>query len=176
VYISLWALIPAATLFGAVVYWWRDCVAVSRTWESNYLEVDRMMTDRQERYLTVLKRELANEFLSPELVHKAEREIADYIRRIEGDEVEHGMTDTEVAVEWSALVQQFPDMSDFDIVSLKHYVPYAAAKEWHQEADFYNAYLDISKFIILNYRKESGHVSDLHKPDLNYLYEVLKSE
>ena len=101
--------------------------------------------DANDRYLEVLRRELAN-VISRESPDKL---IALY-RKAKAQEREMQKADkARVDAELSALTHKYPMYEDFDKIGTKHFVPYSGDALWGEQDELSDAYLDISKFMAL---------------------------
>ena len=101
--------------------------------------------DANERYLEVLQRELANVIARD----NPDKMIALY-RKAKEQEREMLKSDkARVQAELTALTHKYPVYEDFDKIGTKHFVPYSAEPLWGREDALSDAYLDISKFLIL---------------------------
>ncbi|SFO17649.1 hypothetical protein SAMN05216330_10291 [Bradyrhizobium sp. Ghvi] len=101
--------------------------------------------EANDRYLEVLQRELANIIARD----NPDRMIALY-RKAQAQEREMLKADkARVQAELAALTHKYPVYEDFDKIGTKHFVPYSGEPLWGEEGELSDAYLDISKFLIL---------------------------
>jgi hypothetical protein len=101
--------------------------------------------DANERYLEILQRELANV-----IARDNPDEMIALYRKARAQEREMLKADkARVQAELTALTHKYPVYEDFDKIGTKHYVPYSAEPLWGSEDDLSDAYLDISKFLIV---------------------------
>lgn len=107
--------------------------------------------DANDRYLEVLRRELANVIARD----NPDKMIALY-RKAKAQDREMLKADkARVQAELTALTHKYPVYEDFDKIATKHYVPYSGEPLWGEEGELSDAYLDISKFLIVT-RIEDG--------------------
>ncbi|MCA1531432.1 hypothetical protein I6F21_02525 [Bradyrhizobium sp. NBAIM03] len=107
--------------------------------------------EANDRYLEVLQRELANIIARD----NPDKMIALY-RKAKAQEREMLNADkARVQAELTALTHKYPAYEDFDKIGTKHFVPYSGEPLWGEEGEFSDAYLDISKFLILTRIQDS---------------------
>ncbi|WP_334367281.1 hypothetical protein [Bradyrhizobium sp. AZCC 1578] len=105
-----------------------------------------------DRYLEVLQRELAN-VISRD---NPDRMIALY-RKAKAQERELLKADkARIQADLTALTHKYPVYEDFDKIGTKHFVPYSGEPVWGEEGELSDAYLDISKFLILARIQDGG--------------------
>jgi hypothetical protein len=116
--------------------------------------------DANDRYLEVLRRELANVIARD----NPDKMIALY-RKAKAQDREMLKADKpRVQAELTALTHKYPVYEDFDKVGTKHYVPYSGKPLWGEEGELSDVYLDISKFLIVT-RIQVGHSQRTLFPD-----------
>ncbi len=100
--------------------------------------------DANDRYLEILRRELANIIARD----NPDRMIALY-QKAEAQESEMLNADkARIEAELEALTHEYPVYEDFDKIATKHFVPYSLEPAWGGREELSDAYLDISKFLI----------------------------
>lgn len=101
--------------------------------------------DANDRYLEILQRELANV-----IARDNPDKMTALYRKARAQEREMLTADkARVQAELTALTHKYPVYEDFDKIGTKHYVPYSGEPLWGEEGELSDAYLDISKFLIV---------------------------
>lgn len=113
-------------------------------WRSS--ESERLRLDAENRYIEVLRRELANIIVSDN-----PSKMVSLYRKAWGFEQDMLKADAaRVQAEFDVLTNRYPLYADFDLLGTRHFVPYNDAVESCEEDAVAERYLDISKFMILN--------------------------
>jgi hypothetical protein len=137
-------------LVAVVVRWtakkWSSVAKVSS--DGSLERAKSNISEAEERYQEVLRRELANiiQDISLEAFEKA------FYKMQEFEEEMLRAKDTRRKAELQALVQKYEFFSDFDLIGTRHFVRYDREQGVD---DFIDRYVDISKFLILNRRNAS---------------------
>jgi hypothetical protein len=105
--------------------------------------------EANDRYLEVLRRELAN------IVAGDPNKMIKLYRKAKAQEREmSGANKSRVQAELAALTHKYPAYEDFDKIATKHFVPYGAETRGEAEDELQENYLDISKFLSLTRRQD----------------------
>ncbi|WP_036291391.1 hypothetical protein [Methylosinus sp. PW1] len=108
------------------------------------------------RHLDLLRREIANILIGvdPDLMVRTYQRAWEHEREVQGNE-ERLRTDE------AALVVKFPRFPDFDLLNVRHFVPYGEAHDHLANDQLVERYLDISRMLIY-LRRRAEHSS--HHP------------
>ena len=114
----------------------------------NKFEIARIESGRaedQDRYLEVLRRELANLIL----VRAPERMVAAYEAGMAFHEAVQNVSSNERQSKMQQLSQKYPDYRDFDLLEVRHFIPYDSAAEGFTDDDIVERYTDITNWLSL---------------------------
>jgi hypothetical protein len=129
--------------------------------DPNLERLARHLHESESRYLAVLRREVANLIIAtePDLMVRCyekawswERETAGNPERLRAEEM--------------ALVAKFPMFQDFDVLGIRHFVPYDEVRRSSWDDDLVERYLDLSRMLVfMKNRDRSTHRPFLHGED-----------
>ena len=104
----------------------------------------------EQRYMSVLRRELANIILNrePGRYLKVYDRLFSFERRVQDDP-------TNFKSQLLSLCEKYPQFGDFDILGTRDFVPYEEAVDWLTTDDLIERYEDIVKFSILRCQLDS---------------------
>jgi hypothetical protein len=108
-------------------------------------ESERIRLTTETRYLEILRRELANVIVSDD----PRKMVTAYYKAWQ---FERGMTaapSSRVDAELNVLTERYPLYEEFDLLNVRHFIPYRDATDSWDEDTIEERYLDISKFMIL---------------------------
>jgi hypothetical protein len=108
-------------------------------------ESERLRLDAENRYIEVLRRELANAIVSD----SPDKMVALYRKAWTFEQEMLNADAARVQAEFDVLTKRYPLYEDFDLLGTRHFVPYSDAVEGYEEDAVAERYLDISKFMIL---------------------------
>src|SRR5262249_4502166 len=118
----------------------------------NTEESERIRLQTETRYLDVLRRELANLIVTDD----PRKMVVAYYKAREFERTMSTPPSSRVDAELNVLTERYPLYGDFDLVNLRHFVPYSDAADTSGEDAIEERYLDISKFMVLqNIRAKS---------------------
>jgi hypothetical protein len=107
-------------------------------------ESERVRLETETRYLEVLRRELANVIVSDD----PNKMVAAYYKAWEFEGELSRAASSRVEAELNVLTERYPVYEEFDLLNVRHFVPYSDAANCGEDA-VEERYLDISKFLIL---------------------------
>lgn len=111
----------------------------------NTEESERIRLQTETRYLDILRRELANLIVSDD----PRKMVNAYYKAWDFERTMSKAPSSRVDAELNVLTERYPLYGDFDLVNLRHFVPYSDAADTCGEDAIEERYLDISKFMTL---------------------------
>jgi hypothetical protein len=138
----------------------------------NTEESERIRLQTETRYLDILRRELANLIVSDD----PRKMVTAYYKAWEFERTMSTAPPSRVDAELNVLTEQYPLYGDFDLVNLRHFVPYSdAADTWGEDA-IKERYLDISKFMALKNIKAKSTVPIFSEDESKTLQNSMRRE
>ncbi|UPK02819.1 hypothetical protein [Bradyrhizobium sp. 170] len=101
--------------------------------------------ESETRYLEVLRRELANVIVSDDPA----KMVAAYYKAGEFEREMSASASSRVDAELDVLTERYPIYDEFDLLNVRHFIPYSDAANGCGEDAVEERYLNISKFMIL---------------------------
>jgi hypothetical protein len=138
----------------------------------NTEESERIRLQTETRYLDILRRELANLIVSDD----PRKMVTAYYKAWEFERTMSTAPSSRIDAELNVLTERYPLYGDFDLVNLRHFVPYSDAANSCGEEAIEERYLDVSKFMVLQNIKAKSTIPVFSENESETLQNSMRRE